>query len=159
MKCGKKSQKSSWDRGVLVLWAGSPMYSKAWCSGGMAALKDHWNRATLHSAAIPTETWIQAGKHLWHLVIMFWIWKVCAGSCMHVQSLSRVPFATPWTVTGQAPLSMEFSRQEYWSELPVPSPGDLPNPGIKPASPALPALAEDSWPLGHLGSPWAGGFP
>ena len=45
--------------------------------------------------------------------------------------------ATPWTVARQAPLSMGFSRQEYWSGLPFPSPGDLPDPGIKPASPAL----------------------
>ena len=45
--------------------------------------------------------------------------------------------ATPWTVAYQAPLSMEFSRQGYWSELPCPSPGDLPNPGIEPGSPAL----------------------
>ena len=43
---------------------------------------------------------------------------------------------TPWTVAHQAPLSMEFSRQEYWSGFPFLSPGDLPNPGIKPASPA-----------------------
>ena len=47
--------------------------------------------------------------------------------------------ATPWTVAHQAPLSMGFSRQEYWSGLPFPSPGDLPNPGIKPRSPALQA--------------------
>ena len=46
-------------------------------------------------------------------------------------------FATPWTVAYQAPLSMGFSRQEYWSGLPFPSPGDLPNPGIEPGSPAL----------------------
>ena len=53
-------------------------------------------------------------------------------------SLSRVQlFATLWTVAHEAPLSMGFSRQEYWSELPFPSPGDLPNPGIKPESPAL----------------------
>ena len=44
---------------------------------------------------------------------------------------------TPWTVAGQVPLSMGFSRQEYWSELPFPTPEDLPNPGIKPKSPAL----------------------
>ena len=44
---------------------------------------------------------------------------------------------TPWTVAPQAPLTMEFSRQEYWSNLPFPSPGDLPNPGIKPKSPTL----------------------
>ena len=46
-------------------------------------------------------------------------------------------FATPWTVASQASLSMGFSRQEYWSGLPLPSPGDLPDPGIKPRSPAL----------------------
>ena len=46
-------------------------------------------------------------------------------------------FATPWTVACQASLSMGFPRQEYWSELPFLSPGDLPNPGIKPSSPAL----------------------
>ena len=55
-----------------------------------------------------------------------------------VKSLSHVRFfATPWTVAHQAPPSMEFSRQEYWSGLPFPSPGDLPNPGIEPRSPAL----------------------
>ena len=43
----------------------------------------------------------------------------------------------PWTIAHQAPLSMGFARQEYWSELPFPSPGDLPDPGIKPRSPAL----------------------
>ena len=48
-------------------------------------------------------------------------------------------FATPWTVAHQAPLSMEFSRQEYWSGLPFPFPEDLSNPGIKPGSPALQA--------------------
>ena len=46
-------------------------------------------------------------------------------------------FATPWTVARQASLSTEFSRQEYWSGLPFPSLGDLPDPGIKPMSPAL----------------------
>ena len=48
--------------------------------------------------------------------------------------------ATPWTVAYQAPLSMEFSRQEYWSGLPHPPPGDLPDPGIEPASLPSPAL-------------------
>ena len=55
-----------------------------------------------------------------------------------VTSLSHVQlFATPRTVAYQAPLSMGFSRQEYWSGLPFPSPGDLPDPGIEPGSPAL----------------------
>ena len=51
--------------------------------------------------------------------------------------------ATPLTVACQVPLSMRFSRQEYWNGVPFPSPGDLPNPGIKPRSPALQA---DSFP-------------
>ena len=59
-------------------------------------------------------------------------------------------FTTPWTVAHQAPLSMQFSRQEYWSRLPFPSPGNLSNPGIKPM---LPALQVDSLPLSHQGSP------
>ena len=53
-------------------------------------------------------------------------------------------FATLWTVAPQAPTSMGFSRQEYWSGLPFPSPGDLPDPGIEPRSPALQADALSS---------------
>ena len=68
---------------------------------------------------------------------------------MKVKSLSRVRlFATPWTVAYQAPASMGFSRQEYWSELLFPSPGDLPNPGIKPGSLTLQADALLSEPPG-----------
>ena len=53
-----------------------------------------------------------------------------------MKSLSHVRlFAIPWTLAYQAPLSMEFSRQEYWSGLPFPSPGDLPDPGMEPGSP------------------------
>ena len=53
-------------------------------------------------------------------------------------SCSVVPdFATPWTVARHAPLSIRFPRQEYWSELPFPSPEDLPDPEIKPWSPVL----------------------
>ena len=63
--------------------------------------------------------------------------------------MSRL-FATPWTVAHQAPLSMEFSRQEYWSMLPFTSPGDLPNPGNEPRSPALQADSLLSEPLGKL---------
>ena len=66
-----------------------------------------------------------------------------------VKSLSRVRlFATPWTVAYQAPTSMGFSRQEYWSGLPFPSPGALPKPGIKPGSPALQIDALPSEPPG-----------
>ena len=59
-----------------------------------------------------------------------------------VKLLSHVRlFATPWTVAYQASPSMGFSRQEYWSGVPLPSPGDLPDPGIEPGSPALEADA------------------
>ena len=69
---------------------------------------------------------------------------------MHkVKSLSHVRlFATPWTVAHQAP-SMEFSRQEYWSGLPFPSPGDLPDPRIKPGFSALQADTLLSEPPGN----------
>ena len=67
-----------------------------------------------------------------------------------MKSLSRVQlFVTPWTVY-QAPLSMGFSRQECWSGLPFPSPGDLPDTGIEPGSSALQA---DTYRLSHQGSP------
>ena len=57
--------------------------------------------------------------------------------------------ATPWTVAHQAPLSMEFSRQEYWSGLPFPIPGDHPNPGVEPMSPALQVDSLPSEPPGQ----------
>ena len=63
--------------------------------------------------------------------------RVCVCVC---QSLSCVQlFVIPWTIGHQAPLTMEFSRQEYWSQVPFPSPGDLPNPGIKSGSSAFQA--------------------
>ena len=62
-------------------------------------------------------------------------------------------FVTRWTVAHQVPLSMGFSRQEYWSGLPWPPSGDLPKPGVEPASPAAPALQVVSLPLSHWGSP------
>ena len=64
---------------------------------------------------------------------------------MHAKSL--------WTVACQAPLSMGFSRQECWSGLPGPAPGDPPEPGIEFASPVAPALLADSLPLSYWGSP------
>ena len=71
-----------------------------------------------------------------------------------MESLSGVQlFVTSWTVAHQAPLPMGFSRQEYWSGLPIPSPGDLPNPGIQLGSPALQA---DSLPAEPSGSQISG---
>ena len=79
-----------------------------------------------------------------HSVISLFALKV------KVKLLSRVRlFATPWTIAYQASLSMGFSRQEYRSGLPFPSPGDLPNPGIEPRSPTLQADALPSEPPGE----------
>ena len=76
-----------------------------------------------------------------------WIWKW--------KSLSCVPlFVTRWTVAHQAPPSMGFFRQEYWSGLPFPSPGDLSDPGIEPRSPALQADALTSEPPGKSHFIW-----
>ena len=84
--------------------------------------------------------------------------RMCTGYmqiCMCTQSLSRVGlFVTLWTVVAhQAPVSMEFSRQEYWSRLPFPTPGNFPDPGIETASLHLFHQQASSLPLCHLGSP------
>ena len=77
--------------------------------------------------------------------------------CVHAQLLSRVRLcATLRTKAHQAPLSMGFPWQEYWSGLPFPSPGHLPNPGINPASLASSALATGFLITAHLGNPWDG---
>ena len=79
---------------------------------------------------------------------MIWCNIMCVCVCVF-ELLSRVRFlATPWTIARQAPLSMGFSRQEYWSGLPFPSPGDLPNLEIEPGSPALQADSLPSEPQG-----------
>ena len=104
------------------------MELEIWLKGGL------WNRYMDD----PLE-WGKGMKYLW--------------VCVCTQLLSRVLlFATPWTVAHQAPLSMGFSRQEYWSGLPSSPPGDLPYPRIKLASPMPLALQADSLPLSHKGS-------
>ena len=72
--------------------------------------------------------------------------------CVHASSVISDSFATPWTVAHQAPLSMEFPRQEYWSGLPFPSPGDLSDPRIEAISPVAPTFQVDTLPLSHLGN-------
>ena len=77
------------------------------------------------------------------------IWVICIEWVL--SRFSRVwLFATLWTVAHQSPLSMGFSKQEHWSELPFPPPGDFPSPGIEPASPALQADSFTVWPPGFL---------
>ena len=79
--------------------------------------------------------------------------NVCA------QLLSHIPLlATPWTVAHQAPLSMEFYRQEYWSGFPFPTPRDLRDPRIEPMFPASPALAGGFFSLHHQGRPYSSEF-
>ena len=73
--------------------------------------------------------------------------------CVYMLSCVQL-FVTPWTVAFQTPLFMEISRQEYWSGLPYPFPGDLPDPGIKLVSPESQHWQADSLPLCHLGSPF-----
>ena len=76
---------------------------------------------------------------------------MCVCVCVRARALSHVQlFATPWTLALQASLSMGFSRSEYWSGLPFPTPGDLPDPGLGPASPVSLALAGRFLPLCHL---------
>ena len=81
-------------------------------------------------------------------------WLVVGGGSLVAQSC--LTLATPWTVAGQAPLSVGFSRQEYWSGLPFPSPGNHPNPGIEPRSPVLQA---DSLSTELQEKPWLVGIP
>ena len=71
-----------------------------------------------------------------------------------VQSLSHVQlFVTPWTIAHQAPLPVEYSRQEYWREEPFPLPKDLPNPETEPTSPLSPTMTGGFFTLSQLGSP------
>ena len=92
---------------------------------------------------MPNDCLIQGVHHLLASNIPFTICSNLSHSLSHV-----LFFVTPWTVAHQAPPSMECSRQEYWSGLPFPSPGNLPNPGIEPRSPALQADTLTSEPPG-----------
>ena len=84
-------------------------------------------------------------------------WETHRDVCMRVCVLSRFSrvwlFVTLWTVACQAPLSKRLSRQEYWSRLPCPPPGDIPNPGIKPLSLMSPALADEFFTIRAPGKP------
>ena len=95
-------------------------------------------KSSMCSICLITSGWRKASRHLY------------GERRSEVKSLSLVwLFATPWTVAYKAPLSMEFSRQEYWSGLPFPSPGDHPDPGIEPGFPTLQADTLPSEPPGQ----------
>ena len=95
--------------------------------------------AAVHGVA-ESQTWLSDWTELNMYCMLHHVWS----------------FMTPWTVTHQSPLSMGFSRQEYWRGLPCLLPGDLPNPGIEPTSLASPALQANSLPLSHGGKPKEG---
>ena len=99
---------------------------------------------------LPTLIWADPLSLLLHKARGLSHWNpgtVSGSSCVQL-------FATPWTVAHQVPLFTGFSRQEYWSGLPLPSPGDLSDPGIKPKSLACPALQADSLPSEPPGKLW-----
>ena len=76
---------------------------------------------------------------------------MCVCLCVCVFNFKDLVQPTPWTVVYHTPLSMGFSRQGYWSGLPFPSPGELPDPGIEPRPPVFQADALPSEPLGECG--------
>ena len=113
-------------------------------------LKTQSNKETLRVL-----DWLQRQMAIFFSVDWLLCVCVCVCVCVRARSLSHVwLFAASWTVVHWAPLSMDFSRQEYWSGLAFPTPGDLPNAGIEPASLAFPALEVDSLPLAPLGKPY-----
>ena len=93
-------------------------------------------------------------KQILQMFVLITLGKERGGNGGLVAKLCQT-LVTPWTPACQAPLPMEFSRQEYWSGLPFPSPGDLPDTGIEPASPVSRALQANSLPAEPLrkGSP------
>ena len=95
------------------------------------------NLYPIASLFLPPGHWKLFLKNIMCNVVLYFVLYACMLSCFSCVRL----FVTPWTVTHQAPLSMGFSRQEYWSRLPYPPPGDLPNPGIESTSLMSPALA------------------
>ena len=116
-----------WESALLrVLWLYKDLYTRESVYHLLGWFHISWDRQRL-ILRLPLDP--QA------FLMLFFIWQ-------YAQSLSRVRlFATPWTVARQAPLSLGFSKREYWSGLPCPSPGNLSHPGIQPVSPLSLSLA------------------
>ena len=106
-------------------------FTASWCASSYACMLSH--------------------VRLSSILYIFLCFMVCILICVHAQSC--LTLCNPVTVAHQAPLSMGISRQEYWSGLPFPPPEDLPDPGIKPVSPASPALAGRFFTTEPLGAP------
>ena len=98
---------------------------------GFKRLGNHKVHHESHSCDLPPSCFLPYMRICFWPIVMAWV-------TFPAYVLNRVRlFVTPWTVAHQATLSLGFSRQEYWSGLPFPSPGELSNPGFKPASPVL----------------------
>ena len=107
-----------------LLAGGFPQFNSMWTSPQSTWQHDSW---LYQNNSGNKKEWARPSSSLFITQSQEWLVS---------QSLSHVwPFVTSWTVACQAPLSMEFPRQEYWSGWPSPSPGDLPNPGVEPRSP------------------------
>ena len=126
-----------WDNHVIfILHFVNIMYHVDWLADVKRSCIAGINPTWLWWMILLMYCWIWFANILLRIFAALFIKDVC------VQSLSCVRlFVTPWTVVRQAPLSIEFSRQEYWSGFSFPTPEGLPDPGIKPESPVVPALA------------------
>ena len=131
-------------------FAQAVLEQRDWADGGrsLGTLSGDWLPGGLRLCLLPL-----AAPMLAQRPSLCWVWP--GSGCVWVLScFSHVrPFATPWTIPCQAPLSAKFSGQEYWSGLPCSPPGDLPDPGIEPASPAL---QSDALPSEPPGKSWSG---
>ena len=137
-KNGKASADASMQRFTeLLTWS---------CSSVMRAVRT-FIKISLFTAVHPTKFLFFDKSSRTGTVLECWRKKVVGGDLV---TKSGPTLETPWCVVRQAPLSMGFSRQEYWSGVPFPSPEDPTNPGIEPGSPALPA---DSLPTELWGKP------
>ena len=114
--------------------------------------RDHWFRLCIINIHVNLDKLLDLSFNSIICKISKWIHSLIGErltKLKHSEVAQSCPtLCDPWTVACQAPLSMGFSRQEYWSGLPFPSPGDLPNPGVEPGSPALQAGSLPSEPPG-----------
>jgi len=132
-----------------VLWKGiwyvHSLWAATFLAGFIAKIEEQINKTDSGGVSLSSLIFFLTAEPLKQQFkrrnfFLCYVEKICMCIISLRYSLSHMQvFATPWTVAHQAPLSMGFSRQEYWSGLPFPSPGDLPDPGIKPWSSALQA--------------------
>ena len=128
--------------GALLLWREYPGFNSfgMWAQelqllGSRAQAQWSWSMALAalqHVGSSWTRGQTQVPRIGRWVLCRLSLWYVCICVCVCGSSVSSDSLQPPWAIACEAPLSMEFSRQEYWSGLPFPTPGDLPDPGIKP---------------------------